>query len=459
MPGLENGSSIQDAFTWDHTQCPGGTRVFGRTTEYGGGGNVQDYWAVYLLAGRTYTFQTRLPTAWDTTLYLYDANGYYLAYDADSGDDGNSLSKIVYTPSKEGWYFLSIYGYYYYGGYGPYVLESVPAPKSFRNFCAAMGRFSARVAVASEVPARFDATRERVAVVQAARNAIRAKVVTSAAGHFASRAGCVAVVGGRFTAWKTATVVVVPGRWSARVGTGARGMARFAGRGLQDLALPARCDIRQPMDGAVAGRFESHGRVEGMQPARYGALVLPGWAVYARDTATGVAVRLGFIPADADPKELADVPLPDGVYEIEVRPSEWYWDECRGRKVITLLAGEIGGGGEPVQGLPVIQNLRREIVGFTSVIKWNVVAEGTSAEFQFGLWFGTTSPVDTSGPPHQTVDFATGQGEYQATRAQTASECVAVAAFTSTEQGSAAELLIDWDTMTPISPPNQHSAH
>ena len=34
MPGLENGSSIANAFSWDHTQYPGGTRVFGRLTAF-----------------------------------------------------------------------------------------------------------------------------------------------------------------------------------------------------------------------------------------------------------------------------------------------------------------------------------------------------------------------------------------------------------------------------------------
>ena len=58
------------------------------------------------------------------------------------------------------------------------------------------------------------------------------------------------------------------------------------------------------------------------------------------------------------------------------------------------------------------------------------------------------------GAPDQTVDYislpapsraqqAGGQGEYQAARAQTAPEYVAVAAFTDTEQGPAAELLLD----------------
>jgi len=36
--------------------------------------------------------------------------------------------------------------------------------------------------------------------------------------------------------------------------------------------------------------------------------------------------------------------------------------ECRGRRVVTLIAGEVGTGGDPLQGLPAVQNLSREVV-------------------------------------------------------------------------------------------------
>ena len=106
MPGLENGSSIANAFTWDHTQYPGGTRVFGALAPYSGG-NYQDYWALYLLAGKTYVFQTRLPTVFDPYIYLYDSNGNYLLYDNNSGDDGSGMALIdpegaeILTPRKQ----------------------------------------------------------------------------------------------------------------------------------------------------------------------------------------------------------------------------------------------------------------------------------------------------------------------------------------------------------------------
>lgn len=454
MPGLENGSSFENAFTWDHTQYPGGTRVFGATTNYGAGGNVQDWWALYLLANKTYVFQTRDPTAWDTYLYLYSPQGYYVTGDYDSGDDGHGLSKITYVTQTEGWYRLTLWGYYYYGQYGPYVLESVPAPKSFKNFLFTPSRFSSRAATAVAVPSRFEAIREKIAALQAARHDVRARLTLANAGRFSTRSGREYAVASRFEAIKTPTVVVVPSRFDARAGMNVRAVARFSVRALQNIQVPARFDIRQITNLAVPNQWSSYGRVEAVLPVRHNSLVPPGWSIYARDTATNAALFLGFIPADADPKQLVDVPIPDGVWEIEVRPSEWFWRECRGRKVVTLVTDPAGGGG-PVSGLPAIQNLRREIVNFQSVIQWNVAAEYAPGAFEFGLWFGASSPVDTSGPPDVTVPYTAGQGAYQATRAQAAAEHVAVAAFTATQRGDVAELLLPWDTIAPVSPANQ----
>lgn len=453
MPGLENGSSIQNAFSWDHTQYPGGTRVFGKLTAYGGGGNYQDYWALYLLAGKTYVLQTRLPTAFDPYIYLYDSSGSYLLYDNNSGDDGGGMAKITYTPTKEGWYYIVIY--LYSGSYGSYILESVPAPQSFRVFAGSTARLGARIALDAAVASRFEAVREKNAAGFAGRFSVYAPAQTGNAARGSARQAREHARASRFEAIKIATVVVSAGRYSARQAREGRRGARFSVRSGQGFVLPGRFDVRQPTDGLVPARFGALGRVEGIVPARHGSLVPSGWALYARNADTDEVVRLGFIPADADPKQISDVPLADGVWEIEVRPAQWYWEECRGRNVLTLIAGEIGGGGEPLQGLPAIQNLRREIVSFQSVIKWNVVAEYEPGAFRFGLWFSPTSPVDTSGAPDQTVAYAAGQGEYQTARAQTVPEHVAVAACADTEQGPAAELFLDWDPVAPASPSDQ----
>jgi len=211
------------------------------------------------------------------------------------------------------------------------------------------------------------------------------------------------------------------------------------------------------MEAIVPARYEWRKLIEaGPSPARHDCLVKPGWDIYARDAATCAETFLGFIPEDASPKELLDVPLPDGVYEIEARPSQYFWNECRGRKIVTLVAGTVGGGGTTT-GLPVIQKLRREIVLGTSRIKWKVTEEYAPGAFDFGAWFSPTSPVDTSGPPDQTVAYFAGVGDYQTTRQQTGDEYVAVAAITDIEQGPVDELFMPWSTAAPPSPADQYA--
>jgi hypothetical protein len=120
---------------------------------------------------------------------------------------------------------------------------------------------------------------------------------------------------------------------------------------------------------------------------------------------------------------------------------------------MTLITGN--GPGDPPAGLSVIQNLRRDMIGGTSIIKWNVAAEASPNAFDFGLWFALTSPVDTSGPPNQVVPHYSGQGEYQALHAHASPQVVAVMAFKPTTRGAVAELDLPWDTTLPVSPPDQ----
>ena len=49
------------------------------------------------------------------------------------------------------------------------------------------------------------------------------------------------------------------------------------------------------------------------------------------------------------------------------------------------------------------------------------------------------------------------QGDYQATRAQTGPEYVAVAPFTDDEISLVSELYVPWGTLAPVSPPNQYA--
>jgi hypothetical protein len=91
-----------------------------------------------------------------------------------------------------------------------------------------------------------------------------------------------------------------------------------------------------------------------------------------------------------------DALLLDGVTEVELWPSDWHWWECRGRRVVTLIT-DPPGGGAPVAGLPAIQNQRREIVGFQSVIKSSVAAEYAPASSTSAS--GSARPLPSTPPP------------------------------------------------------------
>ncbi len=189
-------------------------------------------------------------------------------------------------------------------------------------------------------------------------------------------------------------------------------------------------------------------------PERNNAYTRTGWHIIARNTATEQTEELGFIPADVSEKRLENVPLADGVYEIEARPSDLFWQDCHCRKLLTL---KVGDGGTEVTGLPVIQNLRREIspLNFQPILKWNIAAEYAPADIRFAIWLSDTTPVDTTGQPDITINYFNGQGEYQTSYTQTAECYVAVAAVTDTEVGQVAEIHLPWTIISPISPPNQ----
>jgi hypothetical protein len=281
MPGLENGSSLANAFTWDPTAYPGGTRVFGATSY----NQSQDWWALYLLAGKTYVFQSRLPTTWSHYLYLYDSNGSYLAGSSSGGDDGYPLSKLTYTPQKEGWYYLTIYGYYYYGYYGPYVLESVPAPKSFRTFCFSPSRLSARSVTSAVVPSRFDVIRERTQAAQLARYTMCAKTARVNGSRLAVRSVQQRQTAARFNTIKTPTVLVVPGGFAAPQPMG----RTLPGDGGSDRPVqqpsPRRGRFSRPTPGADAVRLGDLGTryVNGsVHPAGLPACGHPGRATSRR---------------------------------------------------------------------------------------------------------------------------------------------------------------------------------
>lgn len=262
-----------------------------------------------------------------------------------------------------------------------------------------------------------------------------------------------------FAAVKPTFVVVAAARFDTRTEHCNGSGLRFSARSAAMLALSDRFGARFPTARMSVDRFTLRSIVAALSKAKCNAYSPHGWTIFARNAVTGEAIRLGFISADAVSKVIADVPLADGVWEIEARPSQWFWNECRGRKIVTLVTGETAIGDEPLQGLPAIQNLRRDLVSFQSVIKWNVVAEYEPDDFRFGLWFGPASPVDTSGAPDIVVPHFSGQGEYKAVRAQTKAEYAAVATFNDDCIGPMTEIELPWSTSAPAVPPNQTASN
>jgi len=255
---------------------------------------------------------------------------------------------------------------------------------------------------------------------------------------------------------KTPLVVVSPARRDARGSAISRSLARFSIALIQTVRSIARRDARAEAGVVSISRRDARASTGGGAhgSTRRDILTRPGWHIYARDPGAGSETLLGFVAQDADPPTLSDVALADGTWEIEARPSEFFWDQCRTRRVTTVV---IAGGEVFSSGLPVIQDLRATVTSGTTYIRWRVAGSYSAGAFRFGLWFSATSPVSTAGAPDASKSYIVGQGDYLALRMQADAEFVAVAAYTDLAQGPSAELELPWSSSPPISPPDQHA--
>ncbi len=232
----------------------------------------------------------------------------------------------------------------------------------------------------------------------------------------------------------------IPHLTSARDGMGTGTPVIWLARARQDALHRVRLTLRAP-----------HGADT---QARHDAFTLSGWRLLARNTATRDVLDLGFVPAGSDGSGgvLVDVALPDGDWQIEPRPAEGFWSDCRGRAATSVA---IRDGLLLNAGLPAILNLRGEIASQRRIVRWEIAAELLPQTFLFGIWTGATSPVDTSGAPVATLPFSPGRGSYLYTFTQTVPVHLAVAAFDAEGMGPVAELFLDWAVAPPASPVNQ----
>lgn len=406
-PVTKDGFCYLRAFDWDFEQSEDGQTITGHTAN-NATGNRRDCWRLKLRAGQEYTF------TFDMLDDLYRM--YFRLYDRDGKSNLSSTytyyantASFTYTPSVTGEYFL-VADSYSYGYYGNYSMQSDPAPLR--------GVFSIS-------PQSFASRRLFTASHTDLYKALRYQIESH-------RPDCMDAC--------SQSVIVNSDRFTARHETIARGKRDFCARHLTGEIYPNANAIRHSQN-------ESN-------PDSNNIYTQTGWRIIARNTATGQTEHLGFIPANATVKKLENIPLADGVYEIETRPSDLFWQGCHCHKLLTL---KVGNGGTETTGLPVIQNLRREIspLNFQPILKWNIAAEYAPADMSFAIWLSDTTPVDTTGQPDITINYFNGQGEYQTSYTQVAECYAAIAAITDTEFGQIAEIQLTWATIPPISPPNQ----
>jgi hypothetical protein len=235
-------------------------------------------------------------------------------------------------------------------------------------------------------------------------------------------------------------VWTIPHLNSARDKTGNRTPILYLARARQDALHRVRLTLRAPQTTAVQSRHD--------------AFIQAGWRLLARNASTGEELDLGFVPAgnDAAPGTLVDVALPDGDWQIEPRPAEWFWSDCRGRAASSV---SIRDGRILHAGLPAILNLRGEVLNQRRVVRWEIAAELLPQAFQFGIWTGATPPVDATGQPLATVPFSDGRGSYLHAFTQSGPLHLAVAAFDGDGMGPEAEIFLDWASAPPASPANQ----
>lgn len=406
-PVTKDGFCYLRAFDWDFEQSEDGQTITGHTAN-DATGNRRDYWRLKLRSGQEYIFTfDMLDDLYRMYFRLYDRDGKTNLSSAYTYYDGTA--SFAYTPSVTGEYFL-VADSYSYGYYGNYSMQSDPAP--LRGvFSISPQSFASRGLFTASHTDLYKALRYQIQ---------------------SNRPDCIDAC--------RQSVIVNRDRFTARHETFARGKREFCTRHLTGENFPNANAIRH--------------RQTQSNPDSNNTYTKTGWRIIARNIATSQTIDLGFIPADAPEKKLENILLADGVYEIQARPSDLFWQDCHCRKLLTL---KVGNGGTETTGLPVIQNLRREIspLNFQPILKWNIAAEYAPADMSFAIWLSDTTPVDTIGQPDITVNYFDGQGEYQTSYTQTGNCYVAVAAITDTEVGQIAEIHLPWTTIGPISPPNQ----
>lgn len=317
----------------------------------------------------------------------------------------------------------------------------------------------ARARIGAAGAAFLKALVERLHAANGVRLGAGMKVTFAASGEVFEVRAVSRVTTGEHPGARHSLAWTIPHLTSARDTTGERTPVAWLARARHDGLHRVRLTMRAPQTAAAQARSD--------------AFVRAGWRLVARDAATGDELDLGFLRAGVDRSggTLLDVALPDGDWQIEPRPAEWLWSDCRGRAASSV---SIRDGRILHAGLPAILNLRgdlsaakeparsgwseqgeRQILNQRRVVRWEIAAELLPQSFRFGIWTGTASPVQTTGEPATTVPFTAGRGSYFYAFAQDGPLYLAVVAFDAGQTGPVAEVFLDWASASPVSPANQ----
>jgi hypothetical protein len=129
LAGVDPAAVSEDGTEFDRATSTGGILSVGQsaTASIGDDGD-RDWYAADLAAGQTVMIQVRGAageggTLFDPDLFVYDSDGFYLAYDFDGGTGHDA--QLAFTAPTAGTYYLEVDGYL--GHTGGYTLELTQA--------------------------------------------------------------------------------------------------------------------------------------------------------------------------------------------------------------------------------------------------------------------------------------------------------------------------------------------
>jgi len=394
MAHEDTGNSLFDAIPWRFQDDHNGVRQYINVDSITGG-DVVRYFKFDLVAGVTYTFQTR-KDVWsgsdDTErLSLFSNLGSLLVTETfNQGIDGPGTLIITFLATVSEIHRIAVF----VDGNDPAFQTLDINPRPFLQNVQSLQHFQSRVNVEFET---FE-----VPLLQ------KVKAATNI----------------RFDSNKDPVEKIINAKWLVNV----------------------------MVKKIVNMRFDCLQFIRKLINMRYRSFTKPRFRLFARNVVTDV-ITLIAETNDLSPQVLSDVALADGSYEIEVRTFKDYWESSRSKILFSL---SISGGVIEFSGVPFIQNLSSEILrNFTTRISWSISDEYALGDISHGVWRSATSPVDVSGPPDFTIPNITGKGDYSIVIQQTAPEFVAVATFTDTDQATESEIFLNWDTVAPDSPSDQ----